>query len=280
VVYGYDFDGVNLSNPQAIRSFEVNHTGHTGGGMTVMDDGSILLAFGDNGDAFQDGRTFAQDDVSHLNEIVKIDPATGDVVTVAKGVRNVQRLDVASHGGFDYVDIGGNIAEELNSVLLSDLLDTATIEDFGWGRNADGFAREGMFYIDAGGNEVGTAPLGESGFLQPLAQWGREAAPFVAGSGPISCGGSFTNICTLFGDLLFGRVYAVQDGPPRIAKDVFLVNLFDVNFSPTTLTTLAGGRPDPRFFCFGDDTAGVLLEGSGDFYLLDEFAPVPEPATF
>jgi hypothetical protein len=29
--------------------------------MTVLDDGSILLAFGDNGDAFEDGRTFAQD---------------------------------------------------------------------------------------------------------------------------------------------------------------------------------------------------------------------------
>jgi hypothetical protein len=195
----------------------------------------------------------------------KIDPATGDVVTVAKGVRNVQRLDVASHGGLDYVDfvdIGGNIAEELNSVLLSDLLDTATVENFGWGRNTDGFAREDTFYIDTSGNEVGTAPLGDSGFLQPLAQWGRKAAAFVAGSGPISCGGSLTDISTLFGDLSSGLVYAAQDGPPGIAEDVFLVNLFDVHFSPTTLTTLAGGRPDPRLFCFGDDTAGVLLEGA------------------
>ena len=170
VVYEYDFDGVDLSNPQAIWSFEVNRTGHTGGGMTVLDDGSILLAFGDNGDAFQDGLTFAQDDVSHLSKIVKLDPTTGDATTVAKGVRNVQRLDLASHDGFDYVDfvdVGGNIAEELNSVLLSDLLDTSTIENFGWGRNADGFAREGTFYIDAVGNDVGAAPWGSPGLCNP-----------------------------------------------------------------------------------------------------------------
>ena len=282
VVYSYDFDGVALTNPQAIRSFEVNHDGHTGGGMVVLDDGSILLAFGDNGDAFEDGRTFAQDDLSHLSKIVRLDPVTGDATTVGKGLRNVQRLDIASHDGFDYlefVDIGGNIAEELNRVLLSDLLDTGTIENFGWGRNADGFAREGTFYIDANGDDIGAAPLNESGFVQPLAQWGREAAPFAAGSGPISCGGSFTDIGTLFGDLPSGLVYAVLDGASGIAQDVFQVNLFDAGLAPTTLTALAGGRPDPRFFCFGNDMAGVLLEGSGDFYLLDEFTPVPEPGT-
>ena len=36
------------------------------------------------------------------------------------------------------VDIGNSVAEELNSALLSDLLDTSSIENFGWGRNDRG----------------------------------------------------------------------------------------------------------------------------------------------
>ncbi len=283
VIYRYDFDGTSVSNPQPLRAFAVNPTGHTGGGMAVLDDGSLLFTTGDHGDAGEDGRSFAQDSVSHLSKIVQINPSTGDTTIVAKGVRNVQRLAMTQHEGktyVDFVDIGGNVAEELNTVLLADLLDPTRVENFGWGRNStDNLAREGTFYIDANGQAVSAAPLGEAGFLQPLAQWGREAQSFVAGTGSISCADAFRNIDTLFGDLPSGTVYAIQSRNAGLLADVRRVNLVDATLHATTLSALAGGRPDPRFFCFADGSAGVLLERTGDFYRLAEIASIPEPSS-
>jgi hypothetical protein len=277
IIYSYGFDGTSLADPRPIRSFEVHPTsGHTGGGLVALDDGSILLAVGDNGNSFEDGRTFAQDNVSHLSKIVRIDPQTGDWTILAKGIRNVQRLEVSQrdeNSYLDFVDIGRDIAEELNRVLLADLLDSATIENFGWGRNAaDGRAREGTFYIDPSGNAVDEAPVGEAGFRQPLAQWGREAQTHVAATGPVSSSKSFRNIDILFGDLIFGTVYAVRDTTAGIARKVLRVNLVDDDLRATSLTELAGGRPDPRFFKFSDGSAGVLLERSGDLYSMAEIA--------
>ena len=83
----------------------------------------------------------------------------------------------------------------------------------------------------------------------------------------------------MFGDLPTGSVYAVQAAASVSPAEVFRVNLFDAVLEPTTLAALAGGRPDPRFFCFGDDSAGVLLERSGAYYRIDEFSSVPEPTT-
>ena len=274
VIYSYGFDGTSLSDPRPIRSFEINRNGHKGGGLVALDDGSILLAVGDSGAPSEDGRTFAQDNVSHLSKIVRIDPQTGDWTILAKGIRNVQRLEISQrdeNSYLDFVDIGRDIAEELNRVLLSDLLDSATIENFGWGRNAaDGRAREGTFYIDPSGNAVDEAPVGEAGFSQPLAQWGRETQTLVAATGPVGSSMFFSNIDILFGDLVSGTVYAIRDTTAGIAPEVLRVNLLDDGLQATSLTELAGGRPDPRFFKFPDGSAGVLLERSGDFYGMAE----------
>ena len=275
VIYSYRFDGTSLSDPRPVRSFEVNIAGgHTGGGLIALDDGSILLAVGDNGDSSEDGRTFAQDNVSHLSKIVRIAPQTGDWTILAKGIRNAQRLEVYQRGENSYlsfVDIGRDVAEELNRVLLSDLLDSSTIENFGWGRNAaDGRAREGTFYIDPSGNAVDEAPVGEAGFSQPLAQWGRETQSHVAATGPVSNSMSFRTIDVLFGDLPSGTVYAIRDTTAGIAPEVLRVNLLDDGLQATSLKELAGGRPDPRFFKFPDGAAGVLLERSGDLYGMAE----------
>jgi hypothetical protein len=169
-----------------------------------------------------------------------------------------------------FADIGGLVAEEIDSVRLVDLLDPSAVENFGWGRNADGFAREGTFYIDPAGNPVGAAPPGEPGFVQPIAQWGRESNIWVAATGPVSLASGFATVTCLFGDLVSGAVLAVQGDLGRVGQDVLRVQLVDGNLRPTTLSALAGGRPDPRFFVFPDGTPGVLLERTGDLFRLDE----------
>lgn len=254
-----------------------------GGGMVALSDGSLVMAFGDMGDAFEDGRSYAQAPVSHVSKLMRLDPVTGTTTMLGTGIRNVQRMELANHNGLDYldfVDIGGNIVEELNRVLLGDLLDTNAVENFGWGRNSlDNLAREGTYYISTNGTATGDAPIAEPGFIQPQAQWARETSGFFAGTGPISCSGSFGGIQTLMGDLPTGNVYATQNETTAGPQNVYRVGIVDEFYQSATLADLAGGRPDPRFFCFSDGSAGVLLERTGDIYSLSELtAEVPEPS--
>ena len=163
--------GSLLSNPTPIRAFEIRSDGHTGGGLVVLNDGSVLAAFGDSGDAGEDGRSYAQDPTNHLAKIVRINPADGSATVLAMGVRNVQRLVIDPNGGdprLNFVDLGGFIAEEIHSVRVADLLGASSPLNFGWGRNADGKAREGTFYIDVTGSAVGAAPTPNLDLSNPL----------------------------------------------------------------------------------------------------------------
>jgi len=230
VLYRYDFDGTALTNPRAVRAFEVDYIGHTGGGLVVLGDGSLLYGIGDTGYASQYGGVYPQDGTNHLGKILHVNPADGTWSVAAKGVRNPQRFAVYQAGGEAYltfVDIGARLAEELDAIKISTLLDPATVKNFGWGINPDGKNREGTFYIDGSGNAVGIAPTPEPGFLQPTAQWGREQAAFVAGSGPVRSTASFTSIASLFGNLTDGTVMATTGGIASVDQAVLRVNLYN-----------------------------------------------------
>ncbi len=292
-MYEYDFDGETLSNSQAIAAFETQIiAGHNGGALEVLPDGRLLFATGDALPFGLDGRFAPQDDTSHLGKILIVDPNDGSFEVAAKGVRNPQHFQrVDSADLLSFADIGSFTAEELNVVSLSDLLNTDEIENFGWGRNSDGFAREGTFYIDpgvalelAGPIAVGKADEPEPSFIQPLAQYGREGDSFAAITGPAVSSLSFNLISSLFGDLARSQVFATTTSLTDNNVPVYQVNLFDSMLNPTSLSDLAGGRADPRFFNFSDGTAGVLLERTGDFYRLTELSnssinSVPEPTS-
>lgn len=277
-----------LTDPVALASFEAG-VDHSGGAMLGLDSGDVLFATGDSLPFGTDGRAAPQDPASHVGSILRINGATGAVDVVAKGVRNVQRLTWADadRSTVAFSDLGGVVAEEVNTVPLDDLLDLGTVENFGWGRNADGNAREGTFYIDTGTplitgtpEALGRAPLGEAGFLQPYAEWGREDARTAAISGPVFAPISFQNIEALFGDLGSGRLFATRTGVEDGPASVFAVNVVDASGAPTDLLSLSGfARADVRFFNFVDGGAGVLLERAGAAYRLTELTAVPLPAT-
>ena len=288
VLYEYKLAGDSLIEPRAIAAFETQSSGavtHTGGGMVTLPDGRILLATGDALTLGADGRNAPQDPNEHVGKLLIVDPKDGSFEVAAQGVRNIQHIELVQSDALDgllvgFADIGGVTAEEINYIHLEDLLDTSVIENFGWGRNSDGLAREGTFYIDPGIPLVldtqppvnGTAPSPESGFIQPQAQYGRnDPNGGIAVSGPVTSPTSFNSITGLFSDLSSGIVYATTDPLTDTDVDVFKVNLIDENDSPIdSLQDLLGGRADPRFFQFPDGTAGVLLEATGDFYRITE----------
>ncbi len=299
VLYEYKLAGKELEEPRAIAAFETQSSGliHSGGGMVTLPDGRVLFATGDALPLGADGRAAPQDPAEHVSKLLIIDPDDGSIEVAAQGVRNVQHMELLPSYDPDdpddiavgFADIGGVTAEEVNYVSLQDLLDTSKIENFGWGRNPDGLAREGTFYIKPGLPGVldteppvdALAPSPEAGFIQPQAQYGRnDPNGGVAVSGPVTSPVSFTEITGLFGDLSSGIVYATTDPRSDTNVPVFKVNLIDENGFPLdSLQALVGGRADPRFFRFPDDTAGVLLEATGDFFRLTEiepFTPVSE----
>jgi hypothetical protein len=289
VLYRFDSGPGGLTDPRPFAAFEVQLSpgrgAHRGGGMLGLPDGRVLFATGDNLPFGLDGRGPAQDTAEHVSKLIVVDPLTGASEIVAKGVRNVQRLAWADEARerIAFADIGGVTAEEVNVVALADLLDGTEVENFGWGRNPDGKAREGTFHIGPGqgitGGEpaaTGVAPVPEAGFLQPVAQWGRsDPDAFVAISGPVTSALSFDRITSLFGDLPSGDLMATLAPLTGVANPVYSVALEDAAGAPVSLFDLAGGRPDPRFFTLPDGGAGVLLERTGALYRLTETAPIP-----
>lgn len=202
VLYAFDFNGTALSNPTAITALQVRSDGHTGGPLTMADDNTLLFATGDNGDAGEDGGAYAQDPANHLGKIVRIDVLTGATAIAAIGMRNVQRFVIDANGGDAHLiaaDIGGWVAEEIDAIPLADLLPGGIAPNGGWGRNADGKAREGTSYVDTVGLAVGSAPAFEAGFMQPIPQFGREGATLVAVTGPVESAASFNKIRYLLG---------------------------------------------------------------------------------
>lgn len=287
VLYQYTYKNNVLSDPRAISAFETQFgPTHTGGGMLVLEDGRLLLVLGDGLTFGRDGSFGAQDGTTHVSKMMVVDPANGSYEVVAQGLRNVQRLQYVKARPQDdeplvaFADIGGVTAEELNVVPLEDLLGGG-ISNFGWGRNPDGLAREGTFYIQSGialasGEPAvaALAPTPEPGFLQPLAQYGREGSQLAAITGPVISPKSFGTITAFFGDLN-GAALAITDGLDGQSVPVYRVNLVDENGVPTTFNTLAGGRSDPRFFLFPDGRAGVLLEKTGELFRLTQIEDLP-----
>ena len=187
---------------------------------------------------------------------------------VALGVRGAQRLAVYSIAGepwVTFVEPGGWISEELNAVRQSDLL-TARPRSTSAGdgtRLTRRLVRERS--IDTVGNSSARIPSAEAGFVEPVAEFGRERHEPIAVSGPVHSDVSFARITFLFGDLVSGQLLATT-GPPETTRCVQRDRRRQRRPPGDAEEPCQEQQPDPRFFTFPDGSAGVLFERTGDFY--------------
>jgi len=195
-----------------------------------------------------------------------------------------------------FMDIGGVTAEEVNAVPLPYLLDTTSIENFGWGRSlVDGKAREGTFYVGPGVMGVlstdppceDRAPYNEPGYEQPWIQFGRTATDyFYAISGFAVAYPSFDKLEMIWSEFNTGLIMGTTqpfnvenyNGPATGYK----IRLYDTegNYLENGINALVSDvlgeeaegyfRGDPRLFHYPDGTAGVFIERTGTFYRLTE----------
>jgi hypothetical protein len=281
-------DGV-LDDPVPFFAVENQLTlGHLGGAILTLDDGRFLWGVGDCLPYGTDGRDAPQDPFESCGKILLIDPEDQSYDVVAMGVRNAQQINYFE-GSTDlyFPDIGGVTAEEVNTVDLCDLLDTTVIENFGWGRNMDGHAREGTFYVQPGRPGAfgadppfdSDAPVPEVGFIQPYTQFGRSASQFFyAISSTVASASSFCTLEIVWSEFNSGLVLATDQDydPDNGPAEGFVVRLFDAENGDELLNGFndlvpdAPGRGDARLFRYPDGTAGVFIERTGSFYRLTE----------
>lgn len=194
-----------------------------------------------------------------------------------------------------FMDIGGVTAEEVNAVSVDDLLYSRKLPNFGWGRNlADGKAREGTFYVEAGipgvlGTEppcAANAPIGESGYIQPWVQFGRTAQDFFYGISSLAVPTSGVDkLKLLWAEFNTGKIMGsnqtfVEGAPPVTGYKLKLYdssgNLLngvnDLVSAELGNSTGFTNRGDARLFHFPDGTAGVLIERLGFIYKLTEIS--------
>ncbi len=306
VFYKYTIaaDGT-LSDPVPFFSLENQFIpGHFGGGITTVDDGRILWSVGDCLIYGSDGRYASQMDWEHCGKILIIDPEDSTYEVAAKGVRNSQQFKIVNRPKKDgtptsdtlvFMDIGGVTAEEVNAVPVKRILNTKTIENFGWGRSVvDGKAREGTFYVGPGvmgvlGTEPpceGDAPVTEDGFIQPWIQFGRTETDFYYGISSFAVAyNSFDKLELIWSEFntshIMGTTNRYYRGP-RNAGPVkgHKIKLYDDegnylengtnDLVQKELGDVGYYRGDPRLFHYPDGTAGVFIERTGAFYKLTE----------
>jgi glucose/arabinose dehydrogenase len=130
-IVALDVDGSGMLTRSTMRTLltvKQPYSNHNGGDIVVEPSGTVLVATGDGG-AGGDPDRVALDDRSLLGKVLRIDPATGEVSIVARGLRNPWRIDL--HGDRLWLaDVGQGQWEEV-SVLENVSQVTATV-DFGW----------------------------------------------------------------------------------------------------------------------------------------------------
>lgn len=131
VVASVDVDASGAFDRGSMRTLLVvtqPYRNHNGGDLVVEAAGTVLVATGDGGSA-DDPLRVALDESSPLGKVLRIDPSTGSVTQVAKGLRNPWRIDLHDDRLW-LADVGQNRWEEVS--VLDGVSSVAQPVNFGW----------------------------------------------------------------------------------------------------------------------------------------------------
>lgn len=307
VKFEIEEDTKRLINPVPFFGHAMQNTlgVHTGGAiLTVPSTGDILWAVGDCLPTGSGGGAGAQEPTIHCGNLLLIDPSIPNTSEVAAvGLRNSQQMVIIPSETNDedlllaFVDVGGVTAEEVNAFPLATLLDTSTIENFGWGiRSGENFTREGTFY--AGPEEFFQSPaplcispwsqtdLDGGVFIKPWIQFNRQdPAQNFGVISMVAASPSFITVQLLASEFASGILVVTDESYTEDGVvPSYQIDLLDETGQeiPEGFNGLSDlqlnvvNRVDPRLFKFPDGTAGVFFERTGEFYKLEEVSIIPE----
>lgn len=104
------------------------YSNHNGGDLVVEPSGMLLVATGDGGSGGDPNRV-SLDNSSLLGKVLRIDPATGEVAVIARGLRNPWRIDLYDDRLW-LADVGQGSWEEVS--VIESVSELKSIVDFGW----------------------------------------------------------------------------------------------------------------------------------------------------
>jgi hypothetical protein len=104
------------------------YSNHNGGDIIVEPTGTLLVATGDGGSG-GDPERLALDESSLLGKVLRINPASGEVVILAKGLRNPWRVDLHDDRLW-LADVGQGTWEEVS--VFEGVSSASGVVDFGW----------------------------------------------------------------------------------------------------------------------------------------------------
>jgi glucose/arabinose dehydrogenase len=123
-----DAGAFNRETLQTLLKIEQPYANHNGGDIVVEPSGMLLVATGDGGSG-GDPRRLALDVSSLHGKVLRIDPRTGEVTVLARGLRNPWRIDLHDDRLW-LADVGQSQWEEVN--VLEGVSTIVRPRDFGW----------------------------------------------------------------------------------------------------------------------------------------------------
>lgn len=187
-------DGRSALAGSEVRLLEVQQSAlnHKGGTVALGPDGFLYLGLGDGGTAAN-----AQDPGTLLGKLLRVDPVTGSVTAIGRGLRNPYRFSFDRETGDLWIgDVGAAQVEEIDQVTADEL--AAGGLDFGWP------AWEGT--------RCNVGPCTNEGRTFPVYEYGHAEGCSVTG-GHVHRGSiPWLHGVYLFGDLCAGKVWGLLDG--------------------------------------------------------------------
>jgi glucose/arabinose dehydrogenase len=197
---------LDRSSMRTLLTIGQPYSNHNGGDVVVEPDGMLLVATGDGGSGGDPDR-LALDDRSLLGKVLRIDPDSGAVQIIARGLRNPWRIDLFEDRLW-LADVGQGEWEEVS--VLDGVSQLRSVVDFGWS------AFEGNERFNEDQTSIDHVP--------PVMVYEHGDDGCSVSGGAVVTSGSLAGRY-LFADYCSGKVWSIAIDKPNPAKELVFEGL-------------------------------------------------------